>query len=79
MLCLLRPIFVQRLLRHCHSNQVPDVPLAMDFLCVCISLWGTEGGWLDHSSIPRVGGLSISSSVSCMKLFLDFKHFFGTV
>ena len=34
---------------------------------------------MDHSSIRRVDGLSISSSLSCIKLLLDFSRFFGTV
>ena len=79
MSCLLRFIFVRSLLRHFHSNQVPDAPLAKDSLGVCISLWGTNCRWLYYSSISRVDGLSISSPVSCMKLLLDFRHFFGTV
>ena len=33
----------------------------------------------NHRSISRVDRLSISSSVSCMKLLLDFIRFFGTV
>ena len=50
-LSFLRPIFVRSLLRHFHSNQVPDAPLARDSLCVCIILWGTYCRWLDHISI----------------------------
>ena len=79
MLYLLRTIFVGRLLRPFHSNQVSDVPLAMDSLGVCISLWCTACRWLDHSSICCVDGLSISSSVSFMKILLDLIRFFGTV
>ena len=71
-------IFVGSLLRHLHSNQVPDAPLTKDSPCVCISLSGTDYRWLDHSLICRVDGLSISLSVSCMKL-LNFICFFGTV
>ena len=67
MLCWVRPIFLRSLLRHSHSNQVPDAPLASDALCVCVSLWGTDCRWLEHSTIRRVDGLLIISSVSCMK------------
>ena len=72
-------IFVRSLLRHIHSNQVSDAPLARDSLGVGISLWGTDCRWLVHSSIRRVDGLSISLSVSCMKLLLDFICFFVTM
>ena len=73
------PISVRSLLRPFHYNHVLDAPLARDSLSVCISFWGTDCWWLDHSSIHRVDGLSISSSVSCMKLLLDFIGFFGSV
>ena len=42
-----------------------------------IPLGGTDCMWLDHSSIRRVDGLSIKSSVSCMKLLLDVTRFVG--
>ena len=67
------------LLRHFHSNQVPNAPLAKASPCVCISLWGTDGRWLDHSSIHHVDGLLISLLVSCMNLLLNFIRFLGTV
>ena len=64
---------------HHHSDHVPDAPLARDSLDVCISLWGTDRRWLDHSLVRRVGGISVSSLVACMKLLLDFIRSFGTV
>ena len=67
------------MLRNLYSNQVPDAPLDMDSLCVCTSLWGADCRWSDHSSISCMDGLSISSSVSCMKLLLDFRRFIGNV
>ena len=76
MLYVLRPIYVRSLLSHCHSSQVPDAPQAKDSIGFCISLSGTDCKWLDHSLIRRVDGLSISLSVSCMKLLLDFIRFF---
>ena len=52
------------LLRHFHSDHVSDdVTLARDLLGVCISLWGTYCRWLDHSTIRRENGMTISSSV----------------
>ena len=68
-------MFVRSPLRHFHSNKVQDAPLDRDFLCVCISLWDTYCRWLDNRLIRRVDGLSISSSVSCIKLVLDLKRF----
>ena len=79
MLCLLRPIVVRSLLRHFHSNQVPDAPLVKDSQDICISLLYTDCRWLDHSLIRRVDGISISLSVSCMKLLLDGIRLFGTM
>ena len=79
MLCLLRRNFVRSLLRHFHFNQVQDAPLTKDSLAVRISWSGTYCRWLDHSLIRRVNGVSISLSVSCMKLLLDVLRFFGTV
>ena len=79
MLCLLRPIFVRSLLRHFHSNQVSDTPLARDSLGVCSSLWDIDCRWFNHRLIRRLDGLSLSSSVLCMKLLLDLRHFFGTM
>ena len=67
------------MLRNYHSNQMSDAPLARDSIGLYISLWATYCRWLDHSSIRRVDGLSISSSVSCMKLLLDIRRLFGTV
>ena len=79
MLCLPRPIFVPSLLRHFHSNQVPDAPLAKDSQGVCIILWGIYCRWLEYRLIRRMDGLSISLSVSCMKLLFDFRRSFGTM
>ena len=76
MMCLLWSISVRSRLRHFHSNQVPDAPLARDYLGVYIE---TNCRWLDHNSIRRVDGLLISFSVSCMKLLLDVKRFFRIV
>ena len=76
-LCLQRPIFVRSLFRHLHSVHVPDAPLARHSLGVCGSLWGTDCRCWDHCSNLRVDGLWISSSVACMKLFLDLRRFLG--
>ena len=63
---------------HLHLVHMPDSPLARHSLGVCGSMWGTDcAGAETTCSNLRVDGLWISSSVACMKLFLDLRRFLG--
>ena len=70
-LCLQRPIFVRSLFWHLYSVHVPDAPQLLDthlgFVVACgVQIAGAE------TTAPICEW--ISSSVACMKLFLDLRR-----